>query len=133
MIIEAVEKAGINELITSALTIPVFGTGARVILPMTSQVVPLYALAFLVGGVGSFAGDIVHLIVGELPVSKKFEKTSDLVTGVVVNAGLFAGVLYMVDPAIASDFGTFTSLAIGGAGEFLGAASYNYLKQNLYI
>ena len=133
MLFEAVEKAGINGLITGALTIPVFGTKAQILFPLTNQYVPLYLVSFLVGGLGSFAGDIVHLIFSELPVSKKFTDTSNVLLGVAINGGLFALMLNMIDTQVAVDFGTMTALCIGGAGEFLGTASYNYLKDNLYI
>ena len=133
MLIEAVEKAGINGLITGALTIPVFGTNAKFVFPFTNQLVPLYGITFLVGTLGSFAGDVVHLIISDLPVSKKFKDTSNLVTGVAINAGLFACMLRMIGPGLAEDFGTMTALCVGGVGEFLGTASYNYLKENLYL
>ena len=131
---EALEKAGINGLITGAASAALFGTSAKVIAPMTNMTMPLYALTFLGGVASSFITDGFHIFMkDEIPVSKKGNDRTSVVAGLAINAIVFAGLLECVDPAIAADFGRVSALAVGAGAEWLSASSYTYLKEKMYI
>ena len=134
MFMEAVEKAGINGIVTAAASAAVFGTQAKVIAPFTNMTMPLYALIFIGGVASSFATDGLHLFMKEeIPISKKANDRSSVITAMAVNAVVLAGLLQITDASIAEDFGRMTALGIGAASEFAGAASYTYLKEKQYL
>ena len=134
MFLYALEKAGINGLIAGLATIPFFGTDATIFVPFAKSSAPLSFLAFAVGGVGSLTGDLAHsFIKKEVHIAKKWKDRTSLITGVAINAGLFAGLLYMYDPKVLTDFGYLKALGVGGLAEFAGSASYTYLKENFYM
>ena len=132
--IHAIEKAGINGIVAGISTIPLFGSDATIYVPMAKSSAPLYVLAFAVGGVGSLVGDLAHTFIkNEIHISEKSKDKTSLIAGIAINAGLFAGLLYCYDPQVFNDFGTLKALGVGGASEFVGSASYTYLKENLYL
>ena len=134
MSFELVEKAGINGIISAAASAALFGTQAKVVAPMTSMTMPLYALIFLGGVVSSFVADGMHIALKDvIPVSKKSKDRSSVIAGMVVNAVAFAGLLQLTSPAVARDFGKITALAVGAGTEFAAASSYTYLKEKMYI
>ena len=134
MFMEAVEKAGVNGLVSGAAAVALFGTQATVIAPMTNMTMPLYALIFL-GGIGSsLATDALHLFMKEeIPISKKGNDRTSVIAGLAINAIIFAGLLEVSAPDIAADFGRYTALAVGAGAEFASASSYTYLKEKMYI
>ena len=131
---EAVEKAGINGLITGCASAVVFGTNAKVVAPFTQMTMPLYALLFL-GGVGaSFLTDGLHLFLkDEIPISKKANDRTSVIAGLVVNGLVLAALLEITDPSIAADFGRLTAIGVGAGAEWLSASGYTYLKEKMYI
>ena len=134
MFLESVEKAGINGIVAGAASVALFGSRATVVAPMTNMTMPLYALLFLGGAAASFVGDGLHMFMkDELPISKKANDRTSLVTGLAINAVALAGLLYVSDQTIAKDFGYFNALAVGAASEFVGSSSYTYLKEKQYI
>ena len=134
MFFDSLEKSGINGLVAGLTTIPLFGSDATIFVPFANSSAPLSVLAFAVGGFGSLVGDLTHsFIKNEIHVSEKWKDRTSLIAGVGINAGLFAGLLYCYDPAVLRDFGTMQALAVGGLSEFVGSASYSYLKENLYL
>ena len=134
MFMEAVEKAGINGIITAAASAAVFGTQASVIAPFTNMTMPLYALIFLGGVASSFATDGLHVFMKEeIPISKKANDRSSVITAMAVNAVVLAGLLHITSPDIAEDFGRMTALGIGAGAEFAAASSYTYLKEKQYL
>ena len=131
---EAVEKAGINGIVCGTMTIPLFGASAVVPAPMTNSTMPLWLYAFLLGGASSFVGDISHLAMKEnVAISEKWNNRSTLLVSAGLNAALFYGGMYFLNPAVARDVGLFSSLAIAGGGELIGSALYSYAKENLYL
>ena len=131
---EAVEKAGINGIVSGAASVVLFGTQAQVIAPMTNITMPLYGLLFLGGVASSLVTDGMHLFMKEeIPVSRKANDRTSVIAGLVINGVVLAGLLSLSAPDIARDFGTMTALAVGGASEFVGASSYTYLKEKMYI
>ena len=134
MSFDALEKAGINGLIAGAATIPLFGTDATIFVPFANSSAPLSVLAFAVGATGSIVGDLAHCFIkDDVDISEKWKDRASLISGVVINGALFAGLLHMYDPKILEDFGKLKAVAVGGGAEFAGAASYSYLKENLYL
>jgi hypothetical protein len=133
MFMEAIEKAGINGLITGAASAAIFGTQASVIAPMTNMTMPLYALLFLGGVASSVATDGLHLVMKDIPISKKANDRASVVAGMAVNGIVLAGLLQVTSPEIANDFGKVMALGLGAAAEFGGASSYTYLKEKMYI
>lgn len=132
---EAVEKAGINGIITGAVTAGLFGLRAKVRTPFTDKnTMPLYVLTFLGGSVSSLITDGIHEFVQEeIPVSRKANDQVSVITSLALNAGLFYTALYLADPAIARDFGAMKAFAIGAGSEWVGSASYTQLKEKMYI
>ena len=131
---EAVEKAGINGIITAAASAAVFGTQASVIAPFTNMTMPLYALIFIGGVASSFVTDGLHVFMKEeIPISKKANDRSSVITAMAVNAVILAGLLQVTSPDIAADFGRMTALGIGAGAEFAAASSYTYLKEKQYL
>ena len=131
---EAIEKAGINGIITAAASAAVFGTQASVIAPFTNMTMPLYALLFL-GGVGSsFVTDGLHVFMKEeIPISKKANDRASVITAMAVNGIVLAGLLQVASPGVAADFGRLMALGLGAGAEFAAASSYTYLKEKMYI
>ena len=131
---EAVEKAGINGIVSGAASAVLFGTRAQVIAPMTNITMPLYALIFLGGVASSLLTDGMHLFMKEeIPISRKANDRTSVLAGLAINAVVFAGLLEVTSPGIAFDFGRMTALAVGAASEFASASSYTYLKEKMYI
>ena len=134
MSFELVEKAGINGIISSAASIALFGTQAKVIAPFTNMTMPLYCLIFLGGVASSFVTDGLHVCLKDvIPISKKSNDRTSVITGMAINAVAFAGLLQLASPAIARDFGRVAALAVGAGTEFAAASSYTYLKEKMYI
>ena len=134
MFMETVEKAGINGILTSAATVAIFGTKAKVIPPILNMTMPLYAYLFLGGVASSFITDGLHTFMKEeIPVSKKANDRISVITGLLVNGVVFAGLLECVDSSIATDFGRLTAVAIGAGSEFASASAYTYLKETNYL
>lgn len=134
MFLETVEKAGINGIVSGAASVALFGSRAQVVAPMTNMTMPLYALLFLGGVASSFVADGLHLFMKEeIPISKKSNDRTSLVTGLAVNAVVLAGLLHCADSSIAADFGRLNALGVGALSEFVGASSYTYLKEKMYI
>lgn len=131
---EAVEKAGINGIACSALTLPLFGSGAVVPAPMTNSTMPLWLYAFLLGGASSFAGDLAHLAMKpDVGISEKWRNRSTLLVSAGVNAALFYGGMALLSPGVARDVGIISAVGVAAGGELLGSALYSYGKENLYL
>lgn len=132
---EAVEKAGINGIITGAATAALFGMKAQVRTPFTSKnTMPLYVLTFLGGSIASFITDGVHeFIQEEIPVSRKANDQASIITSMALNGALFYGALYLAGSQIAADYGALKALGIGAASEWVGSASYSLLKENMFL
>ena len=131
---EAFEKAGLNGIFAGAGTLGVFGTKATVQMPWFNSNVSLAALAFGVGAVGSLIGDAAHKFIKEdVDISEKWKDRTSLLTGIGLNGALFTGLLCLYNRQVCSDFGYGMAFLMGGGSEFLGSASYNYLKSNLYF
>ena len=134
MFMEAVEKAGINGIISSVASVALFGTQAKVVAPMTSMTMPLYCLIFLGGVASSFITDGLHVFLKDaIPISKKSNDRSSVIAGMAVNAVVFAGLLQLTSPAILADFGRISALAVGAGTEFAAASSYTYLKESMWL
>ena len=128
------EKAGLNGIAAGAATLGLFGTKAKVYMPYFNSNVSLSALALGVGAVGSIIGDLAHkFIKDEVSISEKWKDRTSLLSGVAINGALFTGLLYLYNDQVAKDFGIATGFLVGGGSEFLGSASYNYLKENMYM
>lgn len=132
---EAIEKAGINGIITGAATAALFGMGAKVRTPfMPQQLMPLYLLTFVGGSLSSLVTDVTHEFVKEeLPVSQKANDRASVMTSMVLNGALFYGALYLAGDGIANDFGVWQAIAVGAASEWVGSASYTQLKEKMYL
>ena len=134
MFMEAVEKAGINGLITACASGLYYGMDSRIAGMFGQRSMPLYVLAGLIGGAGSVVGDVVHLLMKEtIPISKKFNDQASVITSAGVNGALFAACLYMYQPSILRDFGEVNALLLGAGAEVGGSALYTYLKENGYF
>ena len=134
MLFEVVEKAGINGIITGAVTASLWGTSAYVIPPFMDMTMPLYVMMFLGGAGASLLTDGFHMFMkDEIPVSKKANDRTSVIAGMAINAIVFAGLLEISSPNIAQDFGRLMALGVGAASEFAGASSYTYLKDKMYI
>ena len=134
MFLETIEKAGINGIVAGAASVALFGSRATVVAPMTNMTMPLYALLFLGGVTSSFVADGVHIFMKEeIPISKKANDRTSLVTGLGINAVVLAGLLYCADQSIANDFGKLNALGVGALSEFVGSSAYTYLKESSYI
>ena len=132
--IEAFEKAGLNGVAAGAGTLCIFGTGAKVFMPYFGSNVNLGALAFGVGAVGSLVGDLAHkFIKDDVDISEKWKDRTSLLTGMAINGALFTGLLCLYDREVCKDFGYGMGFLVGAGSEFLGSASYNYLKSNMYM
>ena len=131
---EALEKSGINGIVTGAVTATYFGLDATVIPPFMNMTMPLYIVTFLGGCVASLATDALHTFLKEeVPISKKANDRASVIAGLAINAVIFTGLLEMYDSSTAMDFGRFTALLVGAGSEFAGASAYTYLKEKMYI
>ena len=134
MFMEAIEKAGINGIVTGAVTASYFGLGASVVPPFMNMTMPLYIVTFLGGCVASLATDGLHTFLKEeIPISKKANDRASVIAGLAINAIIFTGLLEVYDSTVATDFGRFTALLLGAGSEFAGASAYTYLKEKMYI
>ena len=133
MFMEAVEKAGINGLLTGGATLYLFGKESQVNTPF-GQAMPFPIFAGLVGATASAIGDGIHIMMKDsIPVSKKANDRASSVTSAIVNGMAFGGLLYCYDSAILNDFGLLSAFAVGAGSEFAGSASYTYLKENSWL
>lgn len=134
MILQAIEKAGINGIVAGATTCALWGQKSAVYVPYINSTAPLYALAFGVGAIGSLTGDAVHqFIKSEIHISEKAKDSASMFLGLGINGAMFAGLLYAFDPSVLRDFGVIQAFTLGAGSEFVGSASYGYLKENLYL
>lgn len=134
MFMEAVEKAGINGIIAGGATAYLFGTSSKVVNLFGRGRMSFPLLAGIVGAGGSLVGDATHLTIQEaIPVSQKFNDQASVITGLAINGGLFAGLLYLYQPAILNDMGFIQAFAVGAGAEVAGSALYTYLKENEYF
>ena len=134
MFMEAVEKAGINGVLTGGASAFLFGTGAQISSPIGGQTIPFPVFSALVGATGSLVGDAIHLMMKEaIPVSKKANDRASVITGLAINGMLFGGLLYAYDPSILNDFGMLQAFGVGAGAEVLGSAGYTYLKENSWL
>ena len=100
MIIEVVEKAGINGIIAGIGTAGYFGTDA-VVTGLFGGDMPLYALTGVVGAIGSLLSDGLHLVMKDtIPISKKANDQASVLTGIAVNGVLFGATLYLYQPQL---------------------------------
>lgn len=128
------EKAGLNGIAAGAGTLAIYGTSAKVYMPYFGSNVSLPAVAFGLGAVGSLLGDLAHkFIKDDVDISEKWKDRTSLLAGVGLNGALFTGLLYCYNQDVANDFGYATAFLVGAGSEFLGTASYNYLKENMYM
>ena len=131
---EALEKSGINGIVTGAVTASYFGLDASVVPPFMSMTMPLYIVTFLGGCIASLATDGLHLFLKEeVPISRKANDRASVIAGLAINAVIFTGLLELYDGATARDFGRFTALLVGAGSEFASASAYTYLKEKMYI
>lgn len=134
MFMDALEKAGINGVISGAAAAALFGINAKVIPPFINMTMPLYCYIFLGGAVSSLVTDGAHMFMkDEIPISKKANDRTSVIAGMVINAVTFAGLLQVVNSQIAADFGRIYALGVGAATEFAAASSYTYLKEKMYL
>ena len=133
MFMEAVEKAGINGLLTGGASCYLFGKGSQIATPF-GQNMPFPIFAGLVGAGGSLIGDGIHIMMKDsIPVSKKANDRASAVTSSIISGMAFGGLLYAYNPQILSDFGMLSAFAVGAGSEFAGSASYAYLKENSWL
>jgi hypothetical protein len=131
---EAVEKAGINGLLTGGASALLFGTQAQIASPFGNQTIPFPVFTGLVGAGGSLIGDAIHLMMKEaIPISKKANDQASVISGAIINGILFGGLLYAYQPAVLNDFGLPKALMVGAGAEFIGSAGYTYLKENSWL
>ena len=131
---EALEKAGINGIVTGAVTASYFGLDATVVPPFMNMTMPLYIVTFLGGCIASLATDGLHTFLKEeVPISKKANDRSSVIAGLAINAIIFAGLLELYDGTTARDFGRISALLIGAGSEFASASAYTYLKEKMYL
>ena len=72
MFSEALEKAGINGIVTGAVSAALFGMNIAVVPPFMSMTMPLYVYMFLGGTLASLVTDGLHVFMkDEIPISKK--------------------------------------------------------------
>ena len=134
MYMEAIEKAGINGLLTGGASAYLFGTGSEIASPIGAQTLPFPVFAGIVGAGSSLANDAIHILMKDaIPVSKKANDRASLITGLAINGIVFGGLLYAYDPAVLNDFGLLQALAVGAGAEFAGSSSYTYLKENSWL
>ena len=134
MFMEAVEKAGINGIAVGGATAYLFGSKSTVANIFGRGKMSFPLLAGIVGATGSLIGDATHLTVQEaIPVSQKFNDQASVVSGLAINGGLFAGLLYLYQPAILNDMGFIQAFCIGAGAEVGASALYTYLKENEYF
>ena len=135
MFMEALEKAGINGVVSGVASAYLFGSNARVMTPIVrNSTMPLWALVCLGGVASSLATDGLHTFLkDEIPISKKSNDRASLFSGLLINAGTFAGILYFTAPDVARDFGLITALGVGAGAEWLSASGYTYLKDRMII
>ena len=133
MFMEAVEKAGINGLLTGGASAYLFGVSSSVPSPF-GQSMPFPIFAGLVGAGGSLIGDGIHIMMKDsVPVSKKANDRASTITSAIVSGMAFSGLLYAYSPQILNDFGMLSAFAVGSASELGGSASYTYLKENSWL
>lgn len=116
------EKAAISTVITGAAS--VLTTGARWKVPcsmfglMRGQTCPLYVFAGLSGAIASLVNDGIHYLVkNEIHISKKAQDDASLYLGAVIGALSYYGTVYVLNPYLARDIGTWTLVATGMAAE----------------
>ena len=133
MFMEAVEKAGINGLLTGGASAYLFGYDSSINSPF-GQSMPFPIFAGLVGAGGSLVGDGIHLMMKDsIPVSKKANDRASTITSAIVSGMAFGGLLYAYDSAVLDDFGFLQAFAVGSLSEVGGSASYTYLKENSWL
>ena len=131
---EAVEKAGINGILTGCASGFLFGMSSGIASPIGSQTIPFPVFCGLVGAVGSVAGDALHLIMKDsIPISKKWNDQASIISGMAINGMLFGGLLYAYQPQVLNDFGMLQAFCVGAGAEFAGSAGYTYLKENSWL
>ena len=134
MFMEAIEKAGINGILAGGATAYLFGTKSTVANLFGNRQMSFPLFAGIVGAGGSLLGDATHLTIQEaIPVSQKFNDQASVVSGLAINGGLFAGMLYLYQPEILRDVGFLKAFGIGAGAEVAGSALYTYLKENEYF
>jgi hypothetical protein len=132
---EAIEKAGINGIITGVASAMLYGPRAQVGTPFAqTKLMPLYALMFLAGAGTSLITDGLHMVLKDnVPISQKSNDRQSQITGVVINSIVFYGLIYYYDTSLARDVGALKALAVGAASEWVSSSSYTQLKEKLYI
>ena len=134
MFMEAVEKAGINGIIAGGVSAYLFGVSSSVSNLFGTGEMSFPLFTGIVGATGSLLGDASHIALQEaIPVSQKANDRASVVTGLAINGGLFAGMLYLYQPQILSDVGLIQAFWIGAGAEVGGSALYTYLKENEYF
>ena len=133
MFMEAVEKAGINGLLTGGASAYLFGRASQIASPF-GQNMPFPIFAGLVGATGSLIGDGIHIMMKDsIPVSKKANDRASLVTSAIISGLTFGGLLYAYNPAVLNDYGMLQAFVVAAGSEFAGASSYTYLKENSWL
>ena len=133
MFMEAIEKAGINGLLAGGASAVMFGTDSAIQSPF-GQPMPFPIFVGLAGATGSLIGDGIHIMMKDsIPVSKKANDRASTITSAIINGMTLGGLLYCYDPAVLSDFGIISAFAVGAGSEFVGSASYTYLKENSWL
>lgn len=123
------EKAAISSIITGAASMITTGAKFRVPCVFMKGSCPLFVFTGLAGATTSVLNDGIHyLIKNEVHISKKAQDEASLYLGALAGAGVYYGVMYLVNPLLVRDMGYKTILATGAVAEIGSSMTYNLIK-----
>ena len=133
-IVHMLQKSAITGAATALAGVALTGSNNYYQFPGLKTAVPLPLITGLLGVANSFVTDGVHKVIHEyIPLGKK---TSDI-TAFSVNAAIsgasFFALLHLAGTEIPYTFNPLNAVLAGALGEVGGAATYEYLSNNLYI
>ena len=122
MVMTYLQKAAVQGSVTAGVSAYQFGTDAQAVISIPqigiSQRVPFYVLTGAMSAGASMAADMVHDIVDpSTDHRKKVRDQGALIIGVISSAIVFTYGMSLVNPAMISEYGMGTSLAVGVGSE----------------
>lgn len=129
------EKAGICGAATMGIGMGFLGFGqTRWSVPGTSMIIPVEFLTLTVGAINSVVADGIHTFINKhIPLGKKTSDKVSFFTNAAIAGGSFFALLHLAGSNVPYQYTFLRAFATGALGEVVGAASYEYLVNNLYI
>ena len=127
--LNVLEKAAIASVITGAASVVTTGANWRVPLVFMRGSCPLFVFTGIAGAATSLINDGVHkLIKNEVNVNKKAQDEASIYLGLLTGAVAYYSVLYIANPYLVRDVGSWTVLGTGAAAELASSMTYNLIK-----